>query len=110
MANEGKIMAFKLNLKNYKMPGSKQEYDVKGSLANLLFHPGQELTVDETFENYEIVKRVREAGDSLILDKDDMRRVRRAYAAMRSPSEDDLEFFHRLKTPEEIEVAEVKKP
>ena len=103
MANK----AYKINLKPYKMPGVKQEYDVKGSMVNLLFHPGQELTVDETFENYELVKRIREAGDSLILDKDDMRRLRRAYAAMRSPTEDDLEFFRRIKEPEEIEVAEV---
>jgi len=105
-----KVKAWKINLKSYPLDGPVKEYDVKGSMRSLLFHPGQELTVDETFDNAELAKRIKEAGDSIILDKDDMRRLRRAYAAMRSPQEDDLEFFRRIKEPEEVEVAEVTKP
>ncbi len=107
-----KIKAWKINLMPYPLEGAEKgkTYDVKGSMRSLLFHPGQELTVDETFENADLAKRVREAGDTITLDKDDMRRLRRAYSAMRSPQEDDLEFFRRIKEPEEIEVAEVTKP
>jgi len=104
-----KVRAWKIDLKPYKIEGAVQEYDVKGSMRNLLFHPGQELTVDETFDNADLGKRIKESGESIILDKDDMRRLRRAYAAMRAPAEEDLEFFRRIKEAEEIEVAEIKK-
>ncbi len=102
------IKAWKINLASYKVEGAK-DYDVKGSMRSLLFHPGQQLTVDETFENNDLAKRIKGAADSIILDKDDMRRLRRAYAAMRAPSEEDLEFFSRIKEAEEVEVAEVTK-
>lgn len=102
------MQAWKIDLTPYKVDGPGPEYDVKGSMRSLLFHPGQELTVDQAFENAELAKRIKASNGSIVLDKDDMRRLMRAYGAMRAPAEDDLEFFRRIKEAEEIEVAEVK--
>jgi CBS-domain-containing membrane protein len=96
----------KIDLRSYKLLGS-EDYDVKGSLRTLLFHPKQELTVAESFENKDLADKIRDAGEYVLIDKDDYRRLLRAYHAMVSPAEDDLSFFARIRDAEDVTVKEV---
>lgn len=96
----------KIDLRPYELPkGGK--YDIIGSFQELLFHPGQELTVPESFENMELLKKLKSADGFILVDSGDYRRMMRAYHAMRSPAPDDMEFFRRIKDAEEVPVKEV---
>jgi hypothetical protein len=83
------------------------DYDVKGSLSRLLFHPELKLTVDQAFQQKDLVDRIRAAGDFVIVDVFEMQRIRAAYGVLRSPDEQDLEFFRRIRDAEELEAGEV---
>ena len=96
METANTIQGWKINLRNYKAADGK-DYDVKASLAALLFHPDQKLTDDESLDNKVLADRIRAAGDEILVDRLDFARLRRAYAAMTGPNEDDLEMFRRIK-------------
>ena len=80
-------------------------YDVKGSLTRLLFHPDLKLTVDQAFEQKALVDRIRAAKDFVIVDAFEMQRIKAAYGVLRSPDEADLEFFRRIRDAEELEAS-----
>lgn len=101
------IQGWTIDLRPYKVPGGP-EYDVKGSMATLLFHPDQKLTVDEALDNKVLAEKIRKAGDKILVDRLDYGRLRRAYAAMTAPNEEDLEFFRRIKEAASTEAAAAK--
>ena len=105
------VKLWKINLRTYRVGQGAQakNYDVKGSMAELLFHPDQKLTVDETFDVKKLADRIRAAGSEVLVDQMDLMRLRRAYQTMRSPAEEDLEFFQRIRDAQEVEGVE-KKP
>jgi hypothetical protein len=96
------IQGWTIDLRAYKVPGGT--YDVKGSLASLLFNGDQKLTVDEALDNKVLADKIRKAGDSILLDRMDFARIRRAYSSFISPTEDDLEMFRRIKEAASTEV------
>jgi len=105
---EPKATMRKIDLRPYTLPrGGK--YDIIGSFKELLFHPEQKLTVPESFENLELLKKLEAAGDFILVDSGEYRRIMRAYSAMTAPGPDDMEFFRRIRDAEEVPVKEVPK-
>lgn len=96
----------KIDLRPYRLE-SGAEYDIKGSFRELLFHPKQELTVPESFENAELFTKMKAAGEFVLVDSGEYRRIMRAYNAMTAPGPDDLEFFARIRDAVEVPVEEV---
>lgn len=106
MANPTGTMK-KIDLRPYKLEDGKS-YDIKGSFRELLFHPEQKLTVPESFENMELLRKIQAAGEFVLTDTGEYRRIMRAYNAMTAPGPDDLEFFARIRDAVEVPVAEVR--
>ena len=104
---EPKATMKKIDLRPYSLPrGGK--YDIIGSFKELLFHPEQKLTVPESFENMELLKKLEGiASDYILVDSGEYRRIMRAYSAMTAPGPDDMEFFRRIRDAEEVPVKEV---
>jgi hypothetical protein len=111
MVNPNTVKAWKIDLKPYKVKVDEDhgepvmdEYDVKDSLCRLLFHPDLKLTVDQAFEQKDLVDKVRAADEFVIIDFLQFQRVRAAYNVLRSPSMDDLEFLRRLRDAQPVEA------
>jgi hypothetical protein len=103
---EPKATMKKIDLRPYTLPrGGK--YDIIGSFKELLFHPKQELSVPDSFENLELLKKLESAGDFILVDSGEYRRIMRAYNTMTAPGPDDMEFFRRIRDAEEVPVKEV---
>jgi hypothetical protein len=113
--NPNAVKAWKVDLRNYKVQVGEDDgkpvmddYDVKDSLCRLLFHPDLKLTVEQAFQQKDLVDRIRAAKTSVIVDFFEFQRMRAAYEILRSPSEDDLEFLRRIRDAELVEASPKK--
>ena len=112
MNDPNTIQGWEINLKDYHVQvGEKpngepilDRYDVKGSMVALLFQPRLELTIEQAFEMKDLADKIRKANGSIILDQSDYQRLKRAYNAMRSPAEQDLELFSRIRDAKQIQI------
>lgn len=86
----------------------EDEFDVQGSLADILFNRDMNLKAEEAFEAYDVAKKIRAAKTHVVLDSKEMSLVRRSYEALRGVSENMVEFCRRIKDAEEIQLGEVK--
>ena len=93
--------------KTGNMETKKAPFDVKGSVAAILFNRDLKLTVDESFTAKALADKIRAAKDHVLLDSGEMKRVREAYSIIRGPAEHELEFLRRIKDAVEVEAAEV---
>jgi hypothetical protein len=116
--NPKAVKVWKVDVRPYKVQVGEDrktgkpimdDYDVKDSLARLLFHPELKLSVDQAFEQKNLVERVRAAKDFVLVDQFEYARMKAAYAVIRSPEEQDLEFFKRIRDAEETEAGEPAK-
>ena len=83
------------------------QFDVKGSLAGMLFNPALQLTVPESFDMKDLADKLRGANSHVLLDSAEMARLKRAYDVVKSPPETALECLRRIRDAEKIEVKEV---
>ena len=88
-----------------RMKMVRDDFDVKGSLASILFNQELRLSVEETFEAKEVADKIRAAKDYVLLDSKEMDRVRASYKVIKGIPEQQLEFFKRIRDAEEIEAA-----
>lgn len=86
----------------------KDQFDVKGSLAGMLFNQELRLTVPESFEMKDLADKIRAAKTHVLLDSAEMARLKRAYDAVKAPPETALECLRRIRDAEKIEVKEVE--
>ena len=87
----------------------KDDFDVKDSLAAILFNRELDLTIEKTFEAKELADKIRAAkGKYVIVDQKDMDRIRAAYNVIKSPPEIQLEFFARIRDAEEVDLEPAK--
>ena len=84
------------------------DFDVKGSLAGMLFNPELRLTVPESFEMKDLADKIRGANHYVLLDSAEMAKLKRAYDAVKSPPETALECLRRIRDAEKVEVKEAE--
>ena len=82
------------------------KFDVKGSLAGMLFNPELRLTVPESFEMKDLADKIRGANAHVLLDSAEMAKLKRAYDAVKAPPETALECLRRIRDAEKVEVKE----
>lgn len=87
-------------------PITEVNFQVKRSLRAILFNPNQELTIDETFLNKDLVDKIEAANGTMLLNDKEADQLRRAYNSIRAPQEHELEFYRRIRDVEEVEVKE----
>jgi len=116
-----RMKAYKINLKPYNFLGHVRNeetgaverrelpYDVKESLATILFSQELKLTIDEAFDAKKLADKIRSHDGSILVDNLEMGKLRRAYGLIKAPGEHELEFFSRIRDAEEVDVAEVEK-
>lgn len=84
------------------------DFDVKGSLAGMLFNPELKLSVPESFDMKDLADKIRGANTHVLLDSAEMAKLKRAYDVVKSPPETALECLRRIRDAEKIEVKEVE--
>jgi len=105
---------YEIDLSNYEVDTEdngktvKVPFHVAESLASLVFHSDLKLTVEQSFESYELARRIRSAGSKILVDSKEMKRLKDAYNVMRSPGESALECLRRIRDARKVEVEEVK--
>ena len=106
------LTGFKLNLKNYKVEGpegpdgAEVVMDVKDNLVTMLFHPELKLAPEEMFKAKDLADKIRASGDSVLLDRIEMDRIKRAYACLKGLPERFIEFLSRIRDAEEVSLKE----
>lgn len=82
------------------------DYDVKRSLATILFNSELKLTAQQAFEAKDLADRITRSDGSVLVDRQDLARLKAAYEAVRSPTMDDLELLRRIRDIPKVEVEE----
>jgi len=110
------LTGFKLNLKNYSVEGpdgpNGPEFvmDVKDNLVTMLFHPELKLAPEEMFKAKDLADKIRDSGNSVLLDKIEMDRIKRGYACLKGLPERFIEFLGRIRDAEEVSLKEDDAP
>jgi len=113
-----RLKVWKIDLKKYavevqgkdekgNIKPMKTSFDVKESLASILFIADLRLGIDEAFKAKELADKIRKAGEHVLLDNAEMDRLRASYNVSKGPAEHELEFFRRIRDAVEVEAAEV---
>tara|TARA_Y100000310_G_scaffold333073_1_gene409889 strand:+ start:1545 stop:1907 length:363 start_codon:yes stop_codon:yes gene_type:complete len=115
------VKGYKIDLKGYpvtilKLDEATKEvkevedtFKVKESLGQILFMPELKLSIDDAFEHKTLADKIRGTkGDHVILDQSEMDKINKALSLVKSPAENQLEFYRRLKEPEDVELVEEK--
>ena len=115
------MKAWKINLADYSVPlappvrdeegvlRSEANFNVKESLAQMLFNPELRLSIDQSFEAKDLADKIRSSKDGVLVDQKEMEMLRRSYNVVKSPKEHEMEFFKRIRDAEEVKVEEVIK-
>ena len=96
----------RIKMKDGRPLREEDEFDCKGSLADILFNPLLKLSVDKAFQAHDLAEKIRAANAHVLLDNKEMEMVRAAYAVITAPTENQLEFFKRIRDAEEVDVRE----
>ena len=97
-----------VRMKGGKPVWTTDEFDVQGSLADIIFNRDLNLKPAEAFEAYDLSKKIKSAKMHVVLDSKEMAMVRRAYDSLKGIGENMVPFLMRIRDAEEIQLAEVK--
>lgn len=85
----------------------EDDFDVQGSLCDILFNRDLQLKPEEGFRAYDLAKKIRAAKTHVILDGQEIAQVRKAYDALKGVSENMVEFCRRIRDAEQVKLGEV---
>lgn len=94
----------KISLIPYKFEG--QEYNVKESMAGILFSAHLRLSARAMIENARIARKAETSGDEILLEEADYQKIRNAVETFEGYSRQDLEFIQRILDAPEVPVKE----
>ena len=94
----------KISLTPYPIPGG--DYDVRTSLAGILFIPQLRLAARDAIEHDRIARTIEGAGDEVLLEEAEYARVRMAVEAYEGYSREDLELVRRVLEAPAVAVTE----
>lgn len=119
-----RMKAWKIDVRPYKiqvldsdengkvrMVGGKPSYidddfDVREMLATILFHNSLNLRPAQAFEAHDLAKKIRNADGFVLLDNEEMKKVRAAYDVLEKCTEDTIEFLSRIRDAVEVNAEE----
>lgn len=103
----------KINLKSYEVTitgGEGKEitlpFDVKGSIANALYHPDLRLHAKALLDNYSLVQKITDAGDSVLLEEEEYNRIKYAFDTIQGFTRNDVELIRRVLQAPTVPVKE----
>lgn len=96
-----------LKAKGGKPVLKEDDFDVQGSLCDILFNRDLQLKPEEGFKAYDLAKKIRAAKSHVILDGEEIAMVRKAYEALKGVSENMVEFLRRVRDAEQVKLGEV---
>ena len=104
----------KIKLQNYlvKLTGANGEveskpYNVKESIISCFLHPALKLTGRELLLRGKLTKQIEKADDSILVEEEDFRKLKRAFEQIEGFTRNDMELVRRVLEAEEIEVSEI---
>ena len=89
-------------IKDVKLPDTM--YEVKSSLANLLFIPDLHLDIRSAIEHDRIARKIEAAKDEVVLEEVEYARIITAVDLFKEVSRKDLEFFSRIRDAPELDA------
>lgn len=103
----------KLDLTNYsvKSQGAGEQtipYDVRGSLATLLFNPSLQLRAVALLEQNKLAESILSAEGDLLLEDAQYAKVKQAVEAFAGYSQNDVELVRRVLEAPDVKIQEVK--
>jgi hypothetical protein len=81
-------------------------YDIKGSLARVLFIPALQLDPRGLIENDRIARKIEDGTDQILLEETEYERLKTAIETHKGYAREDLEMVQRVMDAEEITVKE----
>jgi hypothetical protein len=90
------------SIKEEKLPDVM--YDMKQSIANLLFNPDLHLDFRMAIEHDRIARKVEAAGDEVVLEEAEYAKIKTAVDLFKGYDRKDLEFIHRVRDAPEIDA------
>jgi len=100
----------KINLDNYRVNVNTKDgqvsvdYDVKGSIKNILFDIRQQLSAVQLFEVMDIWKKIKDEKEIVILEEAEYKIIRKSIDAFKGYTENDYEFVKRITEAENFEI------
>ncbi len=80
--------------------------DVQDNLAKMLFHTGLQQGPEEMFKAKDLADKIRAAKDFVLLDREEMDRIKKSYALLKGLPEHYIEFLRRVRDAEEVSLKE----
>jgi len=93
-------------LKDGKSVTQKDTIDVQENLAAMLFHTELRQGPDEMFKAKDLADKIRASEEFVLLDKQEMDRIRKSYVLLKGLPERYIEFLSRIRDAEEISLKE----
>lgn len=94
----------KIGLDTYEYEG--QPFDVKQSMANILFLPQLKLGTRQLIEHDRIARKIEEGTDSVLLEESEYLELRQAVESFDGYGRQDLEFVQRVINAPQVSVGE----
>jgi hypothetical protein len=79
------------------------DYDVKASIALILFHPDLKVSARESIKRDELCNKIETAGDSILLEEADWQKIKEAVEIV-TVGRNDVKFILRVLEAPEIKV------
>ena len=79
-------------------------FDMKKSIAGILFIPDLHLDIRDAIENDRIARKVEAAGDEVVLEEAEYAKLTNAMDHFKGYSRKDLEFISRIRDAPEIDA------
>lgn len=103
----------KINIEPYYIDGidSKNKitplpYNVKGSLAGILFHPDLKIGGQELLLRGKLAEKIEIAENEILIEDSDYAKLKKAVETITGYIQNDIEFVKRVLEAEEVEVTE----
>lgn len=98
----------KIDLSDYEVDvgGKPTPYLMKKSIEFAMFNPELRLNWVDLLLHYEIVKKIKNAEGSILLEESEYSRIKLAVENIHGFTADDVEFVNRIMHAPEVEVVE----
>lgn len=86
-------------------PAEPPDYDIKGSIVEIMFAREQQLTAIETLERDSLAHKIKDWPDNtLLLEEAEYLKVKQSLEALRGFGRNDVEFIRRIMQAPEVPV------
>ena len=84
------------------------EYDVRTTLANLLFGPQLQLSGAEAIKQDDLARKIMDSNGTTLLEEEEFQRLQRAVEAFRGYTRNEVPLLRRVAECPEVQVKPVE--